>query len=86
MEGPPPTTLRARTGIAPKLIEGPRVGQQSLYKQRVLDVSHFSLNLSNAPFLPMTLRFVLSWDRQRSNEENEERGPDIHGTLTIWYF
>lgn len=31
--------LRPRPGPAPKLIEGPRVGQRSLYRQQVLDVS-----------------------------------------------
>jgi protein DGCR14 len=42
MDEPPVSALRARTGIAPKLIEGPRVGQQSLYRQRILDVRSLS--------------------------------------------
>lgn len=31
--------LRKRPGPAPRLIEGPKTGQRSLYQQQVLDVS-----------------------------------------------
>ena len=35
--------LRPRPGPAPKLIEGPRVGQRSLYRQQILDVCDIKL-------------------------------------------